>query len=453
MFKKITLIFLLFTSVLEAQCFTNVVSNQSTIVIRKSDGTLWSRGDNNTGLAGNGTTSDVIDLTQIGTDSDWSNEFCLGFDKAYAIKNNGTLWYWGGIQPTILPTQIGSDTDWVKVSSTDRCMAAIKSNGTLWTMGSNSNGCLGIGNTDNNYVQNTPIQVGTSSDWQSIFSGMQNFYAIKSNGTLWSWGKAEVLGYALTSNSQNSYPNQVGTDTWKIATGTFNKTFGIKTDGTLYGWGSDVQHLISPSITFHQFPVQIGLDTDWKTVEAAQNFVIGLKENHTRWGWGSNWQNNLGNGNIIDIAQPTQLDSDVDWEMINIGLNGLGSYSSAIKQNGTHYCWKGIWPPLSSGVYQFPVPTVIFQNCTLSIDDVEKDMISFYPNPTEGIINIDLRKINNPVKELNIINNLGQIVMNKSINLTTDNVLRLDISSLSDGVYILILKNETLKQHCKIIKK
>ena len=448
--KKKLLFFIFFPIFFaNAQCFTNVVSSQSTIILRKSDGTLWARGDNNTGLVGNGTTADVVDLIQIGSDSDWSNEFCAGYDKAYAIKENGTLWYWGGNSEAFLPTQIGTETDWVKVNASSYAVAAIKSNGTLWTMGKNFEGVLGTGNTDDSYIQTVPIQVGTSSDWQSIFSGDANFYAIKTNNTLWSWGKPTVLGYQEATGNDHRYPHQVNADTWKTISGCFNKTLGIKTDGTLYGWGSDSQHLISLN-GFNQYPFQIGTDTDWKMIDVAQNFVIGVKENHTRWGWGSNWQNNLGNGNIINISQPTQLESATDWEMVNIDVNGSG-ISGGIKQNGTHYIWKGIWPPLNNGVYQFPIPTVIFQSCTLSITDFKNDLFVIYPNPVDAVLHLQTEK-NIMYASVSIYNTIGQKIKTFSVNNKEDDY-EMDVSFLQSGIYCLIIEGQNFSSKKIIIKK
>ncbi|MBS1534051.1 MAG: T9SS type A sorting domain-containing protein [Flavobacteriaceae bacterium] len=442
--RKILLLVLFFpVLLLNAQCFTNAVSSEGTIILRKSDGTLWARGDNNTGLVGNGTTEDVVELIQIGSDSDWSNEFCAVQDRAYAIKQNGTLWYWGGIINPLLPTQIGTDTDWLKVNASSYAVAAIKSNGTLWTMGKNSNGVLGIGNSDDNYTVNNPIQVGSDNDWKLIFSGANNFYALKTNNTLWSWGSELALGYQVTTNSDYSFPHQIGEDTWKTIAGCFGKTFGIKTDGALYGWGYDLQHLIS-SNDYNFIPIQIGTDTDWKLIDPAQNFVIGLKENHTRWGWGSNWQYNLGTGNITDISQPTQLDSARDWEMINIDVNGTG-HPSGIKQDGAHYIWKSIWPPLNNGVYQFPTPTVIFQSCTLPTTNFDDELFKIHPNPLTNFSTMTFNEIQENTI-LNIFDLTGKKVMTDTC---TGILYTLAKGNLKPGLYIIQLIDAAKKTTTK----
>jgi hypothetical protein len=73
------------------------------------------------------------------------------------IKSDGTLWCWlrdvvslwnfkrGGDLPRDAPVKISDDTDWVSVSSSSRHGVAIKSDGTLWSFGTNDGGCLGIG--------------------------------------------------------------------------------------------------------------------------------------------------------------------------------------------------------------------------------------------------------------------------------------------------------------------
>ena len=71
---------------------------------------------------------------------------------------------------------------WQFGSIGDYHTSAIKTDGTLWSWGGNGLGNLGIGNTtDSSY----PMQVGTDTDWKFIAVGDYHTHAIKNNGTLW----------------------------------------------------------------------------------------------------------------------------------------------------------------------------------------------------------------------------------------------------------------------------
>jgi len=220
----------------------------------KTNGTLWSWGYNNAGELGHNDRANRSSPTQLpGTDWSAGESKIISGIIGGAIKTNGTLWIWGsnsngalGLNQTApstrysSPVQVGTDTTWSKIFSggegTHRF--AIKTNGTLWVWGYGAGGRLGLNQTDNNN-RSSPTQVGTDTTWTEAMSGMNNSIAVKTDGTLWSWGDASYG--QLGQNSSNvalSSPTQVGTDTtWsKLGTGRY-ASFATKTDGTLWSWG------------------------------------------------------------------------------------------------------------------------------------------------------------------------------------------------------------------------
>ena len=91
---------------------------------------------------------------------------------------------------------------------------AVKTDGTLWSWGQNDYGQLGNGNTT---TYDSPIQVGALTNWSKISGGKYNSYAIKTDGTLWAWGINNYgqLGQGNTTNT--SSPVQVGAlTTWNV---------------------------------------------------------------------------------------------------------------------------------------------------------------------------------------------------------------------------------------------
>ncbi len=75
----------------------------------------------------------------------------------------------------------------------------------------------------------------------------------------------------------------------------------------------------------------------------------------------------------------------------------------------------------------------------VGIKEVKVDAIQLYPNPTSDIINV-LTSING-TQFVSITNILGEVVLNKEVNLITDTPFTIDISEQQDGIYFLKIGN------------
>ena len=92
------------------------------------------------------------------SDSVTCTQFGLSIQSGIAVKQDGSLWAWGnnargrtglglttGI--TLVPTRVGTDTDWVYVSSGFSHTMAFKADGSLWVWGGDDMGARGLGTT------------------------------------------------------------------------------------------------------------------------------------------------------------------------------------------------------------------------------------------------------------------------------------------------------------------
>ncbi|MCL2680758.1 MAG: hypothetical protein FWF11_04760, partial [Coriobacteriia bacterium] len=173
-----------------------------------------------------------------------------GMNHTMAIRGDGTLWSWGrnisgrtgldidvGEQTT--PAQVGTATNWSYVVAGNFQTHAIKDDGTLWSWGGNRDAATGLGTTVG--AQWTPMQVGSDTDWTSVTAGQFHSHALKTDGTLWTWGlNAQGRnGMGLLTGSQLT-PVQVGSDTnWKQVSAGGNHSLAVRLDGTLWSWGSN----------------------------------------------------------------------------------------------------------------------------------------------------------------------------------------------------------------------
>jgi len=164
----------------------------------KTDGTLWTWGSNSTGELGDGTT---IVRSSPGTTSGGGTTWCqaaAGDGQSSGIKTDGTLWAWArngqgqlGDGTTICRsspvTVAGGGTNWCQVNNNDRYnTVAVKTDGTLWTWGCGCCGALGEGSTNGRSSPGTTAGGGTN--WRQASTGRFNGAAVKTDGTLWTWG-------------------------------------------------------------------------------------------------------------------------------------------------------------------------------------------------------------------------------------------------------------------------
>ncbi|MED5270025.1 MAG: hypothetical protein VYE26_01165 [Pseudomonadota bacterium] len=167
------------------------------------------------------------------------------------------------------PTQIPG-TDWAFVDYSSSCGAAIKTNGTLWTWGANNNGALGI-NEQGDFPgmatsRSSPTQVpGTT--WSKCYCDSDAMYGFKTDGSLWVWG-ANASGQLGLNQGNVKYSSPVQLPgTWSNSYMDFsvaNSPLAIKSDGSLWSWGKNQAGVNGQNDeTQRSSPTQIGSATHW----------------------------------------------------------------------------------------------------------------------------------------------------------------------------------------------
>ena len=149
---------------------------------------------------------------------------------------------------------------------------------TLFSWGNNNYGQLG----QNNQTQfSSPIQIpGTT--WSSINSGAQHSLAIKTDNTLWSWGLNQFGRLGQNNTTPRSSPVQIPGTSWsslgKSASENATHTMAIKTDGTLWSWGSNSYGTLGQNNQiFYSSPVQIP-GTTWSSIAAGYGNSLVLQQ-------------------------------------------------------------------------------------------------------------------------------------------------------------------------------
>ena len=306
----------------------------------KNDGTMWTWGYNNVGALGLGNLTNYSSPVQIGALTTWSGNLACGQASGAAIKTDGTLWTWGyaaqgqlghGNTTSISsPVQVGALATWSKVAMGNNGYhtAAIKTDGTLWTWGMNHQGALGLGNTT---YYSSPMQVGALTTWSTVTAGYAITCAIKTDGTIWSWGKNNVGQLGTNNTTAYSSPVQIGAlTTWlSVASAGYNMV-AVKTDGTLWSWGhNNVGNLGDGTTTNRSSPVQVGALTTWSTVGAGYSFAAAVKTDGTLWTWGYNTSGQLGDETTTNRSSPVQVGGLTTWLRVTSGsYDGTGGITS-----------------------------------------------------------------------------------------------------------------------------
>ena len=219
----------------------------------KLDGSLYTWGNNAQGALGSGNTTNRSSPVSITTINNWLNVAC-GTDHALAVTASGQIYSWGlgtsgqlgdGSTGTRSSpgTIVGNTYDWIKVAAGGNSSAAIKNEGSLWCWGVNTLGILGDGST---VAKSSPVSVsGGGFNWEKVsMSGSLpgHCVAIKTDGTLWTWGSNSLgqLGAGTTADNRSSPGTASGGGTsWKDCAAGGNHSVAVKADGTLWTWGGN----------------------------------------------------------------------------------------------------------------------------------------------------------------------------------------------------------------------
>lgn len=327
------------------------------------NGTVRTWGSNGFGQLGDGEESVLPGRETPETVSGLSNIVAVatGYEHSLALQKNGILWAWG----SNLHYELGDGTTTDRFAATmvtgiDGVVAiaagiyhsvALRSDGTVWTWGDNHYGQLGYDNVSKSKHEylSVPSQVASLDNVKAIASGGFHTVALKSDGTVWTWGDNQFgqLGHTSTDDLTNFKPKQVdGLNNIKAVASGKNHVIAVKEDGTVWTWGfNDSGQLGYCTATDDCFkssyaPTQVKLSngnplTGIKAAAGGGYHTVALKEDGTVWTWGYNEDGELGNGTLVDRNIPSQL-----YGIDKIVFVAAGMYHTAVlRYDGTLRTW------------------------------------------------------------------------------------------------------------------
>jgi RHS repeat-associated protein len=307
----------------------------SSALALKSDGTVWSWGDDYYGEVGNGTTMTTgcncvdapVELSLSGVVAVSSGA------TSFALKSDGTVWSWGdngygelgngttgssGCYCVDTPVQVSGLTDVRAVPQSGSSVFALRADGTVWAWGLNNIGELGIGTTSNS---NVPVQVGNGlADVTSVSMPDSTAYAIQSNGAVWAWGDNNVgqLGNGTTTTtgcqcSDIPVPVSTPTDITSVSSedAPYASSFAVRADGSVWAWGDTGPDLglglsgFTPCCV--DAPEPLNGPVHVTTLSVTHYHTLALTSSGTLWAWGRSTEGQLGNGSTDVVDSPVEV--------------------------------------------------------------------------------------------------------------------------------------------------
>jgi alpha-tubulin suppressor-like RCC1 family protein len=221
-----------------------------------------------------------------------------------------------------------------KVAGGSMHSVALKTDGTVWTWGYNNNGQLGNGSFS---ASSTPVQVTDLSQVTAIAAGTYHTVALKNDGTVWTWGYNSSGQLGNGSTTARNRPVQVNglPNIAAIAAGT-DHTVALGYDGTVWTWGDNsAGQLGTGNTTDSGIPVQVAGLSGITAIAAGWHHTITIKTDGTVWSWGDNGSGQLGNGTITGSSSPVKVSNLTDVTSIA----GGGYHSVALTSTGTVWSW------------------------------------------------------------------------------------------------------------------
>jgi len=211
---------------------------------------------------------------------------------------------------------------------------AVRPDGTVLSWGQNFAGQLG----DGGFVfyaeraQSVPNLTGVAS----VVAGTSHSLAVKTTGSVWSWGENSSGQLGDGTTTARKRPNKIPNLTGVVAADASLHSLALKGDGTVWAWGANGQGQLGDGTTAARpTPAQVANLSGVKAVAAGSNFSVALKTDGTVWAWGANNLGQLGDGTDAQRTAPVRVTGLSDVTAVAAG----SGHAVALKSDGTVWAW------------------------------------------------------------------------------------------------------------------
>lgn len=281
-----------------------------------------------------------------------------GFFFTVFQKSNGTVFTAGdnefgqlgtgteGSPDQSMPVQVPGLANVIQVSGGGYHSAALRSDGTVMSWGFNFDGEMGNGTTTTSGCACIPSPVVSSiTNVIQVDAGLFHTLALKADGTVWAWGFNQAGQLGDGTQTDSSLPTQVGVGVTgfenfiAVSAGEVH-SMALKADGTVWVWGNNGNAQVGNGVAGGNqlVPVQNTTLTDVTQISAGAFHNIIRKTDGTVWVWGYNFEGQVGNGTNTPDNQLVPVQNATLTDTIDVGTNG--GYTNFVRlRDGSMRSW------------------------------------------------------------------------------------------------------------------
>ena len=315
-------------------------------VTLKTNGTVWTYGQNTYGELGIGTNEMTDEPKQVEFgEGVVIKQIAVGEYHAVALDTEGNVWAWGrnnyyqlgnNGSDSNIPVKVTGIPKVTRITSGTNSVMAVTEDNKLVVWGQNAYGELGTGSNTNKI---TPTIVNGIHDVLDVQGGKNHYLLLKTTGEIYSVGSNlySQLGIDLGERTRiNTFEKIPSNLKFGFIAAGWTSSAAITVDGTAYVWGQNVYgNLGNGTKTNIEVPTQVSEITGVVEADIGKTHTILRDYNDNIYLAGINANGQLGDGTLengFTFAKNLNIE-DV------LRVSAGNTYTAVMKKDGTVWAW------------------------------------------------------------------------------------------------------------------